>query len=112
MQSFDLELFADSGDLAMRRLPPALYRRYLAGQKPVATRLLGMARGALSPKAWIALARESCGRSRSGGIDTAQWARFADSLHYLSADASRPDSFGALAALLAGRDGFSGNGEL
>jgi glucose-6-phosphate 1-dehydrogenase len=104
MQPFDLVLFGGTGDLAMRKLLPALYRRHLAGQIPAGTRLLGVARADLAREAWVAQVREGCDRYNMGGIDAAQWVKFADCLHYLSADAARPDSFGALAAFLAGRE--------
>ena len=34
LQDFDLILFGGTGDLAMRKLLPALYRRFAAGQLP------------------------------------------------------------------------------
>ena len=104
MQPFDLVLFGGTGDLAMRKLLPALYRRHSAGQIPAGTRLLGVARADLTREAWIAQVEASCARHNEGGIDAAQWARFAQVLHYLSADAGRTDSFGALAGFLAGRE--------
>ena len=103
MQPFDLVLFGGTGDLAMRKLLPALYRRHLAGQIPPGSRLLGVARGELSREAYVALVEASC-RSSEGTLDAAQWPAFVERLHYLSADALRPDSFGAIAGFLAGRD--------
>ena len=47
-QSFDLVLFGGTGDLAMRKLLPALYRRFVAGLFPADARIVGVARSASS----------------------------------------------------------------
>ena len=58
MQAFDLVLFGGTGDLAMRKLLPALFRRHLAGQIPASSRVLGVARGALTREAYVAQVRK------------------------------------------------------
>ena len=45
LEDFDLVLFGGTGDLAMRKLLPALYRRFAAGQFPPQARVVGVARG-------------------------------------------------------------------
>jgi len=59
MQSFDLVLFGGTGDLAMRKLLPALFRRFLAGQIAPGSRILGTARGDLSREAYVAQVEQS-----------------------------------------------------
>ncbi len=103
MQPFDLVLFGATGDLAMRKLLPALYRRHLAGQIPAGSRLLGVARSDLTREAWVAQVEASCAHY-AGGIDSGKWAGFAAFLDYLSVDGSKPESFERLVAVLAGRE--------
>jgi glucose-6-phosphate 1-dehydrogenase len=104
LQSFDLVLFGGTGDLAMRKLLPALYRRFLAQQFPADARVIGVARAALTREAYLALVEASCRDHASEGFDPAQWAAFSQLLHYVSADGARPDSFGPLRDSLQGRD--------
>lgn len=44
LPGFDLVPFGGAGDLAMRELLPALFRRYLTGQFPSHARILGVGR--------------------------------------------------------------------
>ncbi|MGP1359016.1 MAG: glucose-6-phosphate dehydrogenase, partial [Roseicyclus sp.] len=41
---FDLVIFGGTGDLARRKILPALYRRFLDGQMPPEARIIGAAR--------------------------------------------------------------------
>ncbi|MDY6859083.1 MAG: glucose-6-phosphate dehydrogenase, partial [Pseudomonadota bacterium] len=43
---FDLIIFGGTGDLARRKILPALYRRFWAGQMPPEARIIGAARAA------------------------------------------------------------------
>ena len=45
---FDLVIFGATGDLARRKILPGLYRRFLAGQMPADSRIIGGARSALT----------------------------------------------------------------
>ena len=47
--AFDLVLFGGTGDLAMRKLLPALYRRYADGLIPPDARILGVAAATRQP---------------------------------------------------------------
>jgi glucose-6-phosphate 1-dehydrogenase len=104
LQDFDLVLFGGTGDLAMRKLLPAMYRRYLAGQFAPGARIVGVARGERSREAYQAQVEHSCREHAAEGFDAARWAGFAAHLHYLTVDAARPESFAALAQLLRGRE--------
>ena len=48
VDDFDLVIFGGTGDLARRKILPGLYRRFLAGQMPPESRIIGAARGDLS----------------------------------------------------------------
>jgi glucose-6-phosphate 1-dehydrogenase len=103
-QSFDLVLFGGTGDLAMRKLLPALYRRFVAGMFPPDARIVGVARSPLTRDAYLQQVAEQCGIHAGEGVDTSLWASFAAHLFYLSADGAKPDSFGALQEFLRGRE--------
>ena len=48
VQPFDLVIFGATGDLAKRKIIPALFRRFIAGQIPDTSRILGVSRQNLS----------------------------------------------------------------
>ena len=103
-QCFDLVLFGGTGDLAMRKLLPALYRRFVARLFPADARIVGVARGALTRDAYLAQVEASCRDHAGEGFDAAEWSAFAQHLHYVTADGARPDSFGTLRDFLQGRE--------
>ncbi len=47
VESFDLVIFGGTGDLARRKILPSLFRRFVAGQIPDASRIIGAARSDL-----------------------------------------------------------------
>ncbi len=49
---FDLVIFGGTGDLARRKIFPGLYRRFLAGQMPPTSRIIGAARADLTVDAF------------------------------------------------------------
>jgi glucose-6-phosphate 1-dehydrogenase len=107
LHDFDLVLFGGTGDLAMRKLLPALYRRFVAGQFPPGARVVGVARGDLSREAYQAQVEASCRDHARDGFDAAKWADFAQKLYFVRADAARPDSFVELAGFLRGRENLT-----
>ena len=48
VDAFDLVIFGGTGDLARRKILPGLYRRFLAGQMPESSRIIGAARADLT----------------------------------------------------------------
>jgi glucose-6-phosphate 1-dehydrogenase len=97
VQSFDLLLFGGSGDLAMRKLLPALYFRHRDGDLPEYGRIVGLARQALSREDYVARVNESCAKFiPPGDFDAETFRTFARRLDYLKLDAHAPDDFRAL----------------
>src|SRR5262245_14264663 len=56
---FDLVIFGGTGDLALRKLLPALFHRYVDGQIVAGTRIFGLARDEQSDEAYRAKVREA-----------------------------------------------------
>lgn len=98
---FEIVIFGGSGDLAMRKLLPALYRRHRAGQLPADGRLVGTARSALSREEFIARAEESCRRYVAAeDFSPEDWRGFAERLDYACVDALGLGAYETLAEML------------
>ena len=106
LPTFDMMLFGGTGDLVTRKLLPALYRRYLAGQVSAESRIYGIARTALSRSEYVAQAEAACRGFLGKEFDAPAWEAFSDLLSYLRIDAGAESDYAQLTAALAGREGF------
>jgi glucose-6-phosphate 1-dehydrogenase len=103
--SFDLVLFGGTGDLAWRKLMPALFQAFRHGTLPEGGRIIGVARDGLSDAQYRALIR-----SRFDEVDLAkrpkeeEFDRFAALLHFVRMDLSQSADYAALAQTLRERD--------
>ncbi|MEM8920188.1 MAG: glucose-6-phosphate dehydrogenase, partial [Pseudomonadota bacterium] len=104
---FELVIFGGTGDLAQRKLLPALFHRFLDGQIDSTTKLVGVARSDMKTKAYRAFAREACKRTLNDeDWDEAKWAEFAQYLDYVQMDATAKDAdWAALKKLLPAKQG-------
>jgi glucose-6-phosphate 1-dehydrogenase len=99
--SFDLILFGGTGDLAWRKLMPALFQAFRHGSLPKDGRIVGIARDNLSDAQYRELIR-----SRFDQVDLSkrpspeEFDRFAQLLHFLRMDLSKPEDFQRLAMML------------
>ncbi len=98
---FTLVVFGATGDLACRKLLPALMHRDLAGQLPPEARIIGVARRPLDSEAYRAMARNAVSdvAARTNG----QLEAFLGRIRYVSADAQQEGGWDELAQLLAER---------
>ena len=101
---FDLVLFGGTGDLAMRKLLPALYRRSCAGQIVGASRIIGAARSQLSREEYLEQVRATCETHLGDAFDTKKWSQFAERVQYVRVDAQNDGDFERFAELLRGQD--------
>ena len=125
VDDFDLVVFGGTGDLARRKILPALYLRAVAGQMPETARIIGAARGEMDEAGYrafvetaltefipasrrspdsIAAFTARCGYVRVDATGEAGWPELADTLRpgvirafYFSV---APSLFGALAERL------------
>ncbi len=104
--SCDILVFGGTGDLALHKLLPALYRLHREDRLPADTRIFALARSALDNAAFLALAernvRAVVARSE---FAAEQWKGFAARLDYLAMDASQSADFGRLARHLKSSEG-------
>ncbi len=105
LDPFEIVLFGGTGDLAMRKLIPALFQRFVAGQIDARAHILAAASSALTREAYIERALEHC-REHVGAPDftAARWTEFAACLDYQQIDATHVDDFKALKTRIAPRD--------
>lgn len=93
-----LALFGALGDLALRKLFPALYQLDRAGLLPTETRLLALARESGEAVSHLAMIEEHLRRHvGERDLDEAVLQRFMARLDYLSMDFRRAEDFAALA---------------
>jgi glucose-6-phosphate 1-dehydrogenase len=95
--AFDLVLFGGTGDLAWRKLLPALFQAHRHGMLPGGGRILAIGRSAYSDddyRNWL--------RERFHDVEDAkrpadgEFARFAALVHYLRVDLSQPADYARL----------------
>jgi glucose-6-phosphate 1-dehydrogenase len=98
---FDMVVFGGTGDLAMRKLMPALLRRDLDGQIAPESRIIGIGRSPVEDSAYARRVEESCRREAGEAFTEKSWSLFAHRLHYVALDASNQDGYSRLHDLLS-----------
>jgi len=102
---FDFVIFGGTGDLAERKLLPALFQRQQAGQFSEPTRIIGTSRAKLSDEEYRDFARIAISAYvKQEEIDSAQLDSFLARLSYIPADAVSGDGFASLKQALEGSD--------
>jgi glucose-6-phosphate 1-dehydrogenase len=106
VEAFDLVVFGGTGDLALRKLMPALYYRDREGELPPETRVIGLSRKPVSDDAYREIIRAGIERHvASEARDEAVVGRFLGRLRHLALDARSDKGWKDLAAVLAGSPG-------
>ena len=101
-RSFDLVLFGGTGDLASRKLLPALYFRYRDGDLAADARIIATARQALSTEQYREMACERVQTAiAAADFDATTCDAFLRQVHYVATDTANPASYSALRPLLA-----------
>ena len=104
--AFDLVLFGGTGDLAWRKLMPALFQAWRHGKLPEGGRIVAISRQELSDEGYRIWLKE-----RFAEVEDAkrpsdeEFGRFAELLHYLRLDLSKADDYQRLSAWLASNIG-------
>src|SRR3954470_24942099 len=102
--SCDFTVFGGTGDLALRKLLPALYHRDLEGQLPADYRILGVSRSDIDDAGWRAEVRAALQEHLDpadlydGAVD-----RFLARLFHLMLDAEDPEDWDRVHSLLKDR---------
>ncbi|GGD96968.1 glucose-6-phosphate 1-dehydrogenase [Aureimonas endophytica] len=101
VEPFDYVVFGGSGDLAERKLLPALYHRDRDGQIPAESRIIGASRSPVSDEDYRTFARKALeDHVGEAHLEEEAVARFLSRLHYCEVDARSDHGWDALRALL------------
>jgi len=101
---FDCVIFGGGGDLAERKLLPALYYRDRDGQLPAGSRIVGVSRTQRSDDDYRGFARKAIElHVDASDVEQEALARFLSRLHYRSVDALGNSGWDELKALLDDR---------
>ncbi|MEP5765970.1 MAG: glucose-6-phosphate dehydrogenase [Halieaceae bacterium] len=85
----DLLIVGGEGDLALRKLYPALFSLWIGGSLNENMTIVALARRELDQAQFLALVREWFDQNKDDrGIDEEAWSAFAARLHYVSTDAT------------------------
>ncbi len=102
--SCDFTVFGGTGDLALRKLLPALYLRDLEGQLPRDTRIIGVSRAELDDDGYRHEVRAALTTHLSpDDLDDRAVDRLLARLHHLTLDVEHPDDWHRLHDLLKDR---------
>ena len=105
VDDFDLVIFGGTGDLAMRKLLPALYHRDRDGQITGNSRIIAASRGALSRDEYLGRVEQALRDNLDDSdFDDAGWGELRERIYYVQADAKDHDNWGALVEILAGAE--------
>jgi glucose-6-phosphate 1-dehydrogenase len=106
VEPFDLIIFGGTGDLAMRKLLPALFHRDRDSQITDDSRIIAASRSALSRQKYLDKIEKSLKASlRSEEFDQALWSQFRERIHYMQIDAFAADNWAVLVKILAEQPG-------
>ena len=98
---FDLVIFGATGDLARRKLLPALFHRMRDGQMPKTARIIGVARRKMSRKAFRVFVREALAEFEPDAAKTPEMLEsFLAALDYLVVDVTGDDGWAVLGGKL------------
>ncbi len=101
VDEFDLVIFGGTGDLARRKILPGLFRRFLSGQMPAGSRIIGAARSELDADGYRAMIAEAVAEfggeesHNKKGLDA-----FLKQLDYVAIDARGEGGWAELADLV------------
>ncbi|NQD37495.1 glucose-6-phosphate dehydrogenase [Permianibacter sp. IMCC34836] len=99
---FELVIFGGTGDLAMRKLLPALYQRQRAGTLAAEGRIIASAREQLDRAAFVArVEAQAAPFIPDSERDPAQWQTFLQRLDYVAISAAEPAGYQQLQQKLA-----------
>lgn len=98
---FDLVIFGGTGDLALRKLLPAMLHRYADGQVPEGSRIIGIARDEQADDDYRERVRAALSPDALGGAGAAATLEaFLGLVHYRRLDATRDEGWKDLVGLL------------
>jgi len=100
LSDFDLVFFGGSGDLAMRKLLPAMYARDVANDLPASARIICVGREDMSQDQFLRMVETNSKPHIKETVDEAAWQSFLQRITYVEVDAGNVKSYSALVEAL------------
>ncbi len=100
LSDFDLVFFGGSGDLAMRKLLPAMYARDVANDLPPSARIICVGREEMTQEGFLQMVETNSKPHIKESVDEAAWKKFLDRITWVSVDAVNLKSYAGLAEAL------------
>ncbi|MBZ0287826.1 MAG: glucose-6-phosphate dehydrogenase, partial [Anaerolineae bacterium] len=104
-----LVIFGASGDLARRKLVPALYNLMRKDRLPPKCNIIGVSRTVFSHDEWRERMRENVREFSGGTFDDALWNDFAQQLWYTPGSADQIDDLRAILDFMGEKEGGPAN---
>jgi glucose-6-phosphate 1-dehydrogenase len=100
ISDFDLVFFGGSGDLAMRKLLPAMYARDVARDFPPTARIICVGREDMSQEGFLQMVETNAKPHVKENVDEQAWKKFLERITWVVVDATNVKSYAALVAAL------------
>ena len=100
IDAFDMVFFGGTGDLALRKLLPALYHQHQDGNLPKDGRIICLGRSPSDTAAYVTKAQSKAREYLGSHYNEAEWALFAERIEYVKVDANTTSDFVNLAEVL------------
>ncbi|RYE63345.1 MAG: glucose-6-phosphate dehydrogenase, partial [Oxalobacteraceae bacterium] len=97
---FDLVFFGGSGDLAMRKLLPAMFARDVAGDLPASARIICVGRDDATQEEFLHMVETNSKPHIKEAPSGANWDKFLGRITYVALNATDASTFGDLVAAL------------
>jgi glucose-6-phosphate 1-dehydrogenase len=107
LSDFDLVFFGGSGDLAMRKLLPAMYARDVANDLPASARIICVGREDMSQDQFLRMVDTNSKPHIKETVDEAAWQGFLQRITYVEVDAGNVKSYTALVEALRADDALT-----
>ena len=101
VESFDLIVFGATGDLACRKIFPALFNRLVVGQMPSNVRVIGVGRKNIGLTSFRALVKSSVTKFATREAASSDWLEvFLNCFSYVALDALSDENWSCLQKLV------------
>lgn len=104
MQNMTFVLFGATGDLAQRKLFPALYNLYLDGKLPETLSIVGLGRNYCSDQVFQSKVEKALRTYSRRSVDASSLPEFLEKFRYCSFDATEKESYHKLRELIESRE--------
>jgi glucose-6-phosphate 1-dehydrogenase len=101
---FDLVIFGGNGDLAIRKLIPALWHRHQDGQFSGDSRIVAVGRSSMSRNDYVEFCASSMAADYADDLSTSEWRDFVRRIDYVTLEIEDLASWSGLVSRLQGRE--------